>query len=81
MKNDYIYCQSTTCIHRRGCRRSLGNYSEAEVKELYTNNRFIDEVDTTKCIPNYMDVDCENDYHFLDRFRYSDGREMNDRKL
>lgn len=75
MKNDYAYCQNKdTCIHRRGCTRWVGNYSDEEVHEFYTENRSIEEIDESKCIPNYKDVDCENMFDFLDRFRLSDGR-------
>lgn len=81
MNKDYSYCANEdTCIHRRGCKRWLGNYESEEVKELYTITRFVDEVDESKCIPNYEDVHCENDFHFLDRFRLSTGEEMMRRK-
>lgn len=73
MNKDYTYCISDNCIHRRGCKRNLINYTEQEVKELYTENRFILEVDYNKCIPNLKDINCENNYGLLDRFRYSDG--------
>lgn len=74
MKKDYSYCvNETDCIHRRGCKRWLGNYSDKEVKELYTENRFVNEIDHSQCIPDYKDVDCENDFQFLDRFRSSTG--------
>jgi len=78
MKTDYTYCinEDSSCVHRRGCVRWLGNYSDEEVKELYTKSRFIEEVEEDRCIPNYKDANCENNFHFLDRFRYSDGREM-----
>jgi hypothetical protein len=76
MNNDYTYClnKDETCIHRRGCKRWVGNYSDDEVRELYTENRFVSEVDETKCIPNYKDEYCENNFEFLDRFRMSDGK-------
>lgn len=74
MNIDYAYClNENTCIHRRGCRRWVGNYSDEEVKEFYTENRFVTEIDTTKCIPDYKDKECENMFDFLDRFRLSDG--------
>jgi len=76
MKTDYTYCTSTDCIHRRGCKRALWNYSDDEVKELYTKSRFVDEIDYSDCIPNYSDVNCTNDFHFLDRYRLSDGSEL-----
>lgn len=74
MKTDYSYClNKDTCIHRRGCKRWVGNYSDEEVKELYTESRFVSEIDDKKCIPNLSDIECENDYEFLDRFRLSSG--------
>ena len=76
MKNDYAYCLNEyTCIHRRGCKRWICNYPSDEVKELYTENRFVEEIDESKCLPNYKDKDCENSFEFLDRFRNSDGSE------
>lgn len=75
MKSDYTYClNKRTCIHRRGCKRWIGNYSDKEVHKLYTICLFVTEVDETKCIPNLKDISCENDYHFLDRFRSSVGK-------
>lgn len=77
MNSDYSYCvNEDTCIHRRGCRRWICNYNSDDVKELYTKNIFVDEIDHTKCIPNYKDVNCTNDFQFLDRFRLSDGSEL-----
>lgn len=70
MKSDYAYCtDEDTCIHRRGCRRWIGNYTDDEVKELYTKSRFVDEVDSAYCmdsIPYPFDA--------FDRFRNSDRR-------
>ena len=77
MKNDYVYCVNNgSCIHRRGCRRWIGNYTDREVHELYTKNRFVNEVDESKCIPDYSDVNCDNSFIMLDRFRFSDGTEF-----
>jgi len=77
MNQDYMYCiNKDTCIHRRGCKRWIGNYSDKEVKKLYTENRFVSEVDDTQCVPNYKDEACENNFKFLDRFRFSNGSEM-----
>ena len=72
MNKDYTYCLSTDCLHRRGCKRSVGNYTDAEVHKLYTDNRFVSEIDHTKCIPNLQDINCTNNYGMLDRFRMSD---------
>ena len=75
MKNDYTYClNSESCIHRRGCRRWVGNYSledENKIKAIYNL-----KVDESKCIPNYSDVNCDNSFRLLDRFRFSDGTEF-----
>ena len=77
MNQDYKYCTNEhTCLHRRGCKRWVGNYSDDEVKELYTESRFVNEIDFTKCIPDYSNIDCDNDYNFLDRFRNSDGSKI-----
>jgi len=74
MNKDYTYCANeNTCIHRRGCKRWVGNYPDDEVKELYTEDRFVNEIDETKCIPDYSDVNCTNDFGMLDRFRLSTG--------
>ena len=74
MNRDYAYCLNKgSCIHRRGCKRWIGNYSDKEVHKLYTEDRFVSEVNDTLCIPNYKDKDCTNDFGFLDRFRNSDG--------
>ena len=74
MKSDYSYCiVQKECIHRRGCKRWIGNYSDQEVKELYTKNRFVNEIDFNKCVPNYKNKNCTNSFQFLDRFRLSTG--------
>ena len=74
MKPDYTYCNNeNTCIHRRGCKRWIGNYSDDEVKELYTESRFIDEVDDEDCINSNSVYDNVMPYFMLDRFRLSDG--------
>lgn len=81
MNKDYTYClDENKCIHRRDCKRWIGNYLDDEVKKLYADNIFIDEVDFTKCIPNYKDNDCTNNFKFLDRFRFSDGSEFKESK-
>ena len=69
-KDDYAYCQAASCIHRRGCKRWAGNYKVFKVNDRTT---FVDPKD---CEPNLNDVNCENKYDLLDRFRYSDGSEM-----
>lgn len=83
MKTDYMYClnQDESCIHRRGCKRWIGNYTDEEMRELYTKDRFVSEVDESKCIPNYKDKDCQNNFEFLDRFRLSDGSNFKKRTV
>ncbi len=69
MKTDYAYCLNEyTCIHRRGCRRWIGNYTEQQNKALVATGReqYINDED---CIPS--DEACENNYGLLDRFRLS----------
>ena len=74
MKLDYLYCANKdTCIHRRGCKRWLGNYPDEEVKELYTESRFVNEIDDEDCMRG--DMDCDNvkyPFDMLVRFRNSD---------
>lgn len=74
MTTDYLYClDQDTCIHRYGCLRWVGNYSEDEVIEESTINLH-GYVDTTHCIPNLSDISCTNCYDLLDRFRDSTER-------
>ena len=78
---NYSYClNEKSCIHRRGCGRNLINYTGTQVKELYTNSRFIDEIDDKKCVPDYKDINCKNDFQHLDRFRLSDGSDIKQKK-
>lgn len=78
MRTDYIYCfVKNECLHRRGCKRWIGNYSEEEVKELYSKCRFVSEVDYEDCIMEDMDYDnVKYPFDMLDRFRLSDGTEI-----
>lgn len=76
MNADYTYCLSTECIHRRGCKRWIGNYTEEEVHKLYSDNRFVHEVDYEDCINSHNVYDGVMPYFMLDRFRLSDGTEM-----
>lgn len=77
MTTDYAYClNQDTCIHRRGCKRWVGNYEEEAVKELSNSGRdeYVDDI-------NCMREDIENDnvkypFDMLDRFRGSDGSEL-----
>ena len=68
MKKDYTYCLTKDCIHKIGCKRWIGNYSDDKVKDLYTESRFVDEVDESYC-KNSIPYP----YECLDRFRNSDG--------
>ena len=73
MKNGYVYCQNKdTCLHRFGCRRFIGNYEDEAVKEMQESGRdsYIDDKD---CLPDYSDINNENGFELLDRFRLSDG--------
>lgn len=66
---DYSYCTVlNSCIHRRGCKRWIGNCSDAEVKELYTENRSVNEINFKECIDSEP-----MKFEFLDRFRLSNG--------
>lgn len=51
MRNDISYClNEDTCERRRECARWLRNYSNEEIKKLYTENRFVNEVIDSDCI-------------------------------
>lgn len=77
MNKDYSYCLvKGRCSHRRGCKRWIGNYTGEEVRKLYTDSRFIDEIDFKECIPYFSDMNCENNFIFLDRFRLSTGEDF-----
>ena len=67
MNTDYTYCMNDdTCIHRRGCKRWVGNYTDSECKEL-CNAKYDLYIYDRICI--------KNKYNMLDRFRNSDGSE------
>ena len=70
MNTDYTYCLSTDCIHRRGCKRAWINYSSEEKSAIFATGRLSTLVDT-ECIKSKP-----YPYANLDRFRYSDGREI-----
>ena len=65
LSSDYTYCNHNTCIHRRGCTRSLSNYVEV--------HGHIWIMDGSSCVPDLFDPECTNQYDQLDRFRLSDG--------
>ena len=75
----YLYCNTTACIHRRGCRRWVELY--IKTKEVLAIKEFIDD---KACIDGFEDskeVDSFGEpyqYKFLhlDRFKNSDGSEF-----
>lgn len=75
MKHDYTYCLSEDCIHRRGCKRNLSNYTNDEVKQYANECQFATyfEEDGSK-------GECKESkpypFQYLDRFRLSDGSEL-----
>lgn len=79
MKTNYTYCiNKDTCIHRRGCKRWVGNYTKEEAIEESNNNinGYIDDYD---CIHEDFDYDnVKYPYDMLDRFRLSDGTDFKD---
>ena len=67
MNLDYSYCQNKdTCIHRRGCKRWLGNHHKTKVKQLAKDDR-------AKYISDKDCLDEDDKFSLLDRFRGSDG--------
>lgn len=79
MNADYTYCfNKASCIHRRGCKRWIGNYTDEEVHKLYSENKFVHEIDDEDCMMEEIEDDKILKYPFdmLDRFRLSDGTEM-----
>jgi hypothetical protein len=73
MNKDYLYCiNQNTCIHRRGCKRWIGNYTDEEAIEEADRN-IHGYVNEKHCVPDYQDENCENSFDFLDRFRSSTG--------
>lgn len=77
MKTDYTYClNEDTCIHRFGCKRWIGNYTEKEVIEL-TNTRRDEYLDDEECMREDYEYDnVKHPFDMLDRFRNSDGSEL-----
>jgi len=60
---DYSYCNNSECIHRRGCKRFIGNQL-ALFEPMWW-------VDDKECV--------ESDYSMLDRYRFSDCSEIDER--
>ena len=77
MNLDYTYClNEDTCIHRRGCKRWVGNYPSEEVKELA--NSYSDKyLDDEYCMKRHEIDDSLMPFNMLDRFRNSDGSDTN----
>ena len=77
MNTDYAYCLNEgSCIHRRGCRRWLGHYTEQEKKELVDTGRdqYINDED---CRPDHSNTHFpDKNYDLLDRFRLSNGEDF-----
>ena len=62
MKLDYSYClNQDTCIHRRGCKRWIGNYTDEEA--IFVADNVFEYIDDKSCMENLFDL--------LDRFRLS----------
>lgn len=69
MKANYTYCNNeNTCIHRRGCKRWVGNYEDDYVEEVKHRLEFLDD--------SYCLDSTPYPFENLDRFRNSDGSEM-----
>ena len=69
MKTDYAYCTNeNTCIHRRGCKRWIGNYEDNYIEEIKHRLEFLDDAYCLDSIPYPFDS--------LDRFRNSDGSKI-----
>ena len=78
MKTDYTYCTAdSSCLHRRGCRRWVGNYPDKDV----VNDPKASLVDVKQCIPDYTDKENTNVFGMLDRFRFSTGEEFDNKGL
>ena len=71
-KPDYLYCLNNgSCIHRRGCRRWVGNFSFEDENKIKAMSSL--KVNESGCISNFSDVNSDNSFIMLDRFRLSDG--------
>lgn len=67
MNLDYSYClNQNTCLHRRGCARWIGNYTDEEA--IFVADNVFDYIDDVSCMENYFDL--------LDRFRLSSGENI-----
>jgi len=71
MTTDYIYCKvESECIHRRGCKRWVGNYKDEDMKELNDSNRAY-YLKPEACIESQP-----YPFTLLDRFRFSNGEDF-----
>ena len=62
MKLDDSYClNQDTCLHRRGCARYIGNYTDEEA--IFVADNVFEYIDDKSCMENLFDL--------LDRFRLS----------
>ena len=76
MNKDYRYCRNqNTCIHRRGCKRWIGNYAYDEAVEE-ANNNIRGYVADDSCIDSHKRDTSIMPYYMLDRFRLSNGEPM-----
>ena len=67
MKLDYSYClNKDSCIHRRGCKRWIGNYTDEEA--IFVADNVFEYIDDKSCM--------KNRFNLLDRFRLSDGEDF-----
>jgi hypothetical protein len=53
MMQDITYCEGGSCIHRRGCKRWLGNYKNSTISEMYRYAVLQDPNDCIKSDPPY----------------------------
>lgn len=74
MKKDYLYCiNENTCLHRRGCARWIGNYTDEEAIEVSDSNvnGYVDDYDCMRSDDEYDNV--KYPFDMLDIFRSSLG--------
>lgn len=82
MNTDYTYCLSEECIHRRGCKRALCNYTEEQKNDLVEQRcGYVSLLVPFDCIHEHDLEDKYGNliptaYNRLDRFRNSDGTEI-----
>lgn len=77
MNIDFAYClDEGDCIHRRGCKRWIGNYTDEEAKELADSGRdvYVDDEDCMR--EDYEHDNVKHAFYMLMRFRSSTGEEI-----